>query len=60
MRDIMEESTVYQAILAEGDARRQRKTVVRLLRRGLSLDAIAEDLDLSLAEVKKIQLSESL
>jgi DNA-binding NarL/FixJ family response regulator len=60
MRDIMEESTVYQAILAEGDARRQRKTVVRLLRRGLSLDAIAEDLDLSLAEAKKIQLSESL
>ncbi|NJM49428.1 MAG: Rpn family recombination-promoting nuclease/putative transposase [Alkalinema sp. RU_4_3] len=59
-RDIMQESTVYQAILAEGDARRQRKTVVRLLRRGLALDAIAEDLDLSIEEVKKIQLSESL
>jgi predicted transposase YdaD len=83
-RDIMQESTVYQSILAEGqargevrgvaigearglaigeargDARRQRVTVLKLLRRGLALDVIAEDMEMSLEEVRKIQLSKAL
>jgi predicted transposase YdaD len=59
-RDIMQESTMYQSILTEGDARRQRVTVINLLRKGFALGDIAEVVELSLEEVKKIQLSESL
>jgi predicted transposase/invertase (TIGR01784 family) len=62
-RDIMQESTVYQSILAEGEAKsdaRRRRNVINLLRRGMALDVIAEDMEMSLEEVRKIQLSESL
>jgi predicted transposase/invertase (TIGR01784 family) len=62
-RDIMQESTVYQAIFAEGRAEgdaRQRRNVINLLRRGIALDIIAEDMEMSLEEVRKIKLSESL
>jgi predicted transposase/invertase (TIGR01784 family) len=62
-RDIMQESTVYQAIFAEGRAEgdaRQRRNVINLLRRGMALDVIAEDMEMSLEEVRKIKLSESL
>jgi predicted transposase/invertase (TIGR01784 family) len=58
--DIMQESTVYQEIFAEGDAKRQRSTAINLLQMGLALTDIAKAVGLSLEEVKKIQLSESL
>jgi predicted transposase/invertase (TIGR01784 family) len=62
-RDIMQESTVYQAIFAEGKAEgdaKTRRTVINLLQMGLALNDIAKAVELSTEEVKKIQLSESL
>jgi predicted transposase YdaD len=63
----MQESTVYQSIFAEGEAKAEaksndktRRTVISLLRKGFGLNDIAEAVELSLEEVKKIQLSESL
>jgi predicted transposase/invertase (TIGR01784 family) len=59
-RDIMQESTMYQSILTEGGAKEKRAIAVNLLRMGLALSDIATAVGLSLEEVKKIQLSESL
>jgi predicted transposase/invertase (TIGR01784 family) len=59
-RDIMQESTVYQSILTEGGEKEKRSIAVNLLRMGLALSDIATAVGLSLEEVKKIQLSESL
>jgi predicted transposase YdaD len=59
-RDVMQESTVYQSILTEGGAKEKRSIAVNLLRMGLTLSDIAKAVELSLEEVKKIQLSESL
>jgi predicted transposase/invertase (TIGR01784 family) len=59
-RDIMQESTMYQSILTEGGAKEKRSIAVNLLRMGLALSDIATAVGLSLEEVKKIQLSESL
>jgi predicted transposase YdaD len=59
-RDIMQESTMYQSILTEGGAKEKRSIAINLLRMGLTLSDIAKAVELSLEEVKKIQLSESL
>lgn len=59
-RDIMQESTMYQLILTEGGAKEKRSIAINLLRMGLTLSDIATAVGLSLEEVKKIQLSESL
>ncbi|MFM7578136.1 MAG: flagellar assembly protein H, partial [Microcystaceae cyanobacterium] len=52
------ESAVYQEILQEGEQLGVRKgkleTIPRLVKLGLTLEQIAEALDLSLQEVKKI------
>jgi predicted transposase YdaD len=40
-RDIMQESTVYRSILAEGEVKKQRAIVINLLRRGVAIDIIA-------------------
>jgi predicted transposase YdaD len=59
-RAVMQESTVYQSILTEGGEKEKRSIAVNLLRMGLALSDIATAVGLSLEEVKKIQLSESL
>jgi predicted transposase YdaD len=40
-RDIMQESTVYQSILAEGEVKKQREIALNFLRDGLSVEAVA-------------------
>jgi predicted transposase/invertase (TIGR01784 family) len=61
-RDIMQESTVYQSIFAEGeakaDARRQRSTALTLLQEGVSMDIIVKATGLSLEEIKCLQVGE--
>jgi predicted transposase YdaD len=56
----MQESAVYQSILTEGGEKEKRAIAINLLRMGLTLSDIATAVGLSLEEVKKIQLSESL
>jgi predicted transposase YdaD len=59
----MQESTVYQSILAEGEAKgdaKKRRSIVNFLRMGVAIEVIAEAMEMSVEEVKKIQLSESL
>lgn len=51
-RDIMQESTVYRSILAEGEARKQREIAVNLLRRGITINIIASATGLSIEEVQ--------
>jgi predicted transposase YdaD len=40
-RDIMQESSVYRSILAEGEGRKQREIAINLLRQGVVIDIIA-------------------
>jgi predicted transposase YdaD len=58
-RDIMQESTVYCSILAEGEIKgeekRQREIAINLLRRGVGLDIIAPSTGLSIEEVQQLQ-----
>jgi predicted transposase/invertase (TIGR01784 family) len=54
-RDIMQESTVYRSILAEGEAKKQREIAINLLRRGVAIDIIAPSTGLSIKEVQQLQ-----
>jgi predicted transposase YdaD len=54
-RDIMQESTVYRSILAEGKAEKQREIAINLLRRGVAIDIIAPCTGLSVEEVQQLQ-----
>jgi predicted transposase/invertase (TIGR01784 family) len=61
-RDIMQESTVYRSILAEGEVKKQREIAINLLRRGVAIDIIAPSTGLSVEEVQQLQqqMSESM
>jgi predicted transposase/invertase (TIGR01784 family) len=58
-RDIMQESTVYRSILAEGETkgeeRKQREIAINLLRRGVVIDIIAPSTGLSVEEIQQLQ-----
>ncbi|MCC5602214.1 Rpn family recombination-promoting nuclease/putative transposase [Nostoc favosum] len=54
-RDIMQESTVYQSILAEGEVKKQREIALNFLRDGLSVEAVARGTGLSVEEVQQLQ-----
>jgi predicted transposase/invertase (TIGR01784 family) len=62
-RDIMQESSVYRSILAEGKAEgaiegrisTQREIALNLLHAGLSLEVIAHGTALSIEEVRQLQ-----
>lgn len=58
-RDIMQESTVYRSILAEGEtkgeARKQREIALNFLRDGLSVETVAHGTGLSVEEVQQLQ-----
>lgn len=54
-RDIMQESSVYRSILAEGEQKKQREIALNLLREGLSVEIIARGTGLSIAEVQQLQ-----
>ncbi|MBW4621923.1 MAG: Rpn family recombination-promoting nuclease/putative transposase [Cyanosarcina radialis HA8281-LM2] len=58
-RDIMQESTVYRSILAEGlaegEMKKQREIAINLLRRGIAIDIIAPSTGLTLEEVQQLQ-----
>ncbi len=54
-RDIMQESTVYRSIQAEGEAKARREIALNFLRSGLSVEAVAQGTGLSIAEVQQLQ-----
>lgn len=54
-RDIMEESSVYRSIIAEGEAKGKRKIALNLLLQGLPIEVIALGTELSLEEVQLLQ-----
>ena len=54
-RDIMQESTVYRSILAEGEAKKQREIAINLLRDGFPVEAVARGTGLSIEEVQQLQ-----
>ena len=58
-RDIMQESTVYRSILAEGESkgeeRKQREIAINLLLRGVAMDIIAPSTGLSIEAVRQLQ-----
>jgi predicted transposase YdaD len=54
-RDIMQESTVYRSILAEGEERKQREIAANFLRDGLSVEIVARGTGLTIAEVQQLQ-----
>jgi predicted transposase/invertase (TIGR01784 family) len=54
-RDIMQESTVYRSILAEGKAEKQREIALNFLRDGLSVEVVAHGTGLSIEEVQQLQ-----
>jgi predicted transposase/invertase (TIGR01784 family) len=54
-RDIMQESTVYRSILAEGKEEKQREIALNFLREGLSVEIVARGTGLSIEEVKQLQ-----
>ena len=59
-RDIMQESTVYRSILAEGEIKKQREIATNSLREGLPIATVARITGLSIEEVQQLQqLNES-
>ncbi|AFZ03159.1 Rpn family recombination-promoting nuclease/putative transposase [Calothrix sp. PCC 6303] len=54
-KDIMQESTVYRSILAEGEVKKQREIALNFLRDGLSVEAVAHGTGLSIEEVQQLQ-----
>lgn len=54
-RDIMQESTVYRSILAEGEAKKQREIAINLLQSGVAVDIIASATGLSIEGVQRLQ-----
>jgi predicted transposase/invertase (TIGR01784 family) len=55
-RDIMQESSVYRSILAEGKAEEKRAIALSFLREGLSVEMVARGTGLSIEEVQQLQL----
>jgi predicted transposase/invertase (TIGR01784 family) len=51
----MQESTVYQSILAEGKEEKQREIALNLLREGLSIEIVARGTGLSIEEIQQLQ-----
>ncbi|KAM3104124.1 MULTISPECIES: Rpn family recombination-promoting nuclease/putative transposase [unclassified Phormidesmis] len=54
-RDIMQESTVYRSILAEGKAETQREIAMNLLKAGIAINIIASTTGLLIEEVQQLQ-----
>lgn len=54
-RDIMQESTVYRSIFAEGEAKMQREIAVNLLQAGVAVNIIVSATGLSIEEVQQLQ-----
>jgi len=54
-RDIMQESTVYRSILAEGKAEKQREIAVNLLQAGVAINIIVSTTGLLIEEVQQLQ-----
>jgi predicted transposase/invertase (TIGR01784 family) len=54
-RDLMQESTVYQSILAEGEEKKQREIATNLLRAGIEINLIASTTGLSTETVEQLQ-----
>jgi predicted transposase/invertase (TIGR01784 family) len=54
-RDIMQESTVYRSILAEGKEEKQREIALNFLREGLSVEIVARGTGLSIEQIQQIQ-----
>jgi predicted transposase YdaD len=54
-RDIMQETSVYRSIFAEGKASTQREIALNLLRAGVSVEVIARGTALSIEEVQQLQ-----
>jgi predicted transposase/invertase (TIGR01784 family) len=54
-RDIMQESTVYRSILAEGEVKKQREIATNLLSRGVAIDIIVASTGLSVEELQQLQ-----
>ncbi len=54
-RDIMEESSFYRSIVAEGAAKKQREIAINLLSAGLTVSLIASSTGLSIEEVQLLQ-----
>lgn len=54
-RDIMQESTVYRSIQAEGEAKARREIAINLLRDGLPVEVIARGTGLPIEEIQQLQ-----
>jgi predicted transposase/invertase (TIGR01784 family) len=54
-RGVMQESTVYRSIVAEGKAEKQREIALNFLREGLSVETVARGTGLSVEEVQQLQ-----
>jgi predicted transposase YdaD len=54
-KDIMEESSVYRSIFAEGATKAKRDVALSLLRESFPIEAIARGTGLSLEEVQQLQ-----
>jgi predicted transposase/invertase (TIGR01784 family) len=54
-RDIMEESSVYRSIVAEGAAKATREIAINLLQAGLTVTLISSSTGLSIEEVQLLQ-----
>jgi predicted transposase/invertase (TIGR01784 family) len=54
-RDIMQESTVYRSILAEGKAEKQREIALNLLQAGVAINIIVATTGLLIEEVQQLQ-----
>lgn len=54
-RDIMEESSFYRSIVAEGAAKKQREIAINLLKAGLTVTLIASTTGFSIEEVQLLQ-----
>ena len=57
-RDIMQESTVYRSIFAEGETKgeeKKREIALNFLREGLPIEAVSRGTGLSVEEVQQLQ-----
>ncbi len=54
-RDVMQESTVYRSIFAEGEVKKQREIALNFLREGLAVETVARGTGLSIEEVQQLQ-----
>lgn len=54
-RDIMQESTVYRAIVRDAQKEAKREVALNFLRDGLSIEAVARGTGLSIEEIQQLQ-----